>query len=124
MAIPVWPVAVPYRPTRGWTMPKPFIAPNASEMNGGNQRLRSQPGSNVAVVNYPLGELTRDQFTALDSFFRNDLTNGASRFTMTLWLGTSYQTKTVQFEGGEPPTYALVGSRYLNVVLKLRVYGM
>lgn len=124
MALPVWPVTVPNKPDRGWQMPKPWIAPVASEMNGGNQRLRSQPGGNVAVVTYPLGMLTAEQFNTLDTFFREDLSNGASRFKMQVWLGSSFETKTVQFEGGEPPTYADAGGAFVKVTMKLRVYGM
>ena len=50
MSLPSWPGDVPSTARDGWEMPSMFLSPIATEMEGGNQRLRSQPGNNVAVV--------------------------------------------------------------------------
>jgi hypothetical protein len=124
MPLPAWPVTVPYKAATGWQMPTPFIPPVATEMNSGHQRLRSKPGSNVAVVDYPLVELTLTQWETLDTFFRTTLGNGASRFTMSVLTGKDYETKTVQFEGGQPPQYVQRQPNAIRVTMKLRIYGM
>lgn len=123
MALPVWPAAVPSRAREGWQMPEMFRAPLATEMNGGNQRLRSQPGSNVALINYPLVPLDDEEWTVLDTFFRVDLKNGSSRWTMPLYIGTGTVTRVVQLEGGRSPAPSR-SSGYFHLMLPLRVYGM
>lgn len=123
MTLPAWPGTVPVTARDGWQMPTMFIAPLATEMDGGNQRLRSQPGNNVASITYPLIPLTAAQFTAFDTFMRTTISNGASRWTMSLLTGVGYVTKTVQLDGGKPPTIDQSGG-FFNVVLPLRVYGM
>ena len=64
-------------------------------MDGGNVRLRSRPGSDVATVQWRR-RMTTLQYTSFDTFVRATISNGTSRFTMPVWLGTSYVTKTVQ----------------------------
>lgn len=123
MTIPTWPSTVPSEARDGWQMPQPFQAPRASEMDGGNQRLRSRPGSNVATISYPLKPLDATQFAALETFYRTTLNNGASRWTMTLTFPGGAITKTVQLDQGKPPTVSW-SNGYQHVVLPLRVYGM
>lgn len=123
MTLPTWPASVPYEATSDWQMPQMFVAPIATDMDGGNQRLRSRPGANVATVNYPLAPLTAAQWTALETFFRTTLNNGASRFTMSVSTGGAYISKTVQLDGGKSPTVQRKGD-FVNVVLPLRIFGL
>jgi hypothetical protein len=103
-------------------MPEPYIAPDASEMDGGNKRLRSRPGSNVAIVTYPLIPLTDAQMAYLRTFYRTTLGQGASRFTMALMTdNAASETKTVQME--KTPAISKSGNLW-HVVLTLRVYGL
>lgn len=105
-------------------MPEMFLAPIASEMDGGNQRLRAQPGNNVAKIDYPLRPLTEAQWLALNTFFRTTLGNGASRWTMTLVAtNAAGDSKTVQLDGGKSPTVSRSGG-WVHVTLPLRVFGM
>jgi hypothetical protein len=123
MTLPTWPVSVPSQARDGWNMPQMFQSPIATEMDGGNQRLRSMPGSNVARINYPLTPLDATQYAAFETFFRTTLNNGASRWTMTLTTGNGQETKTVQLDQGKSPTVSREGD-VRHVVLPLRVYGM
>jgi hypothetical protein len=123
MPLPTWPGGVPAAPRDGWQMPEMFRAPVATEMEGGNQRLRSQPGSNVATISYPLQPLDGTQWAAFETFVRTTLNNGTSRFTMSLLIGTSLVSKTVQLEQGKSPSVSRQGG-FMHITLSLRVYGM
>jgi hypothetical protein len=124
MPLPTWPTDVTYEVMDGWRMPAPWLRPIATEMEGGNLRIRRRPGDNVAVVEYPLVPLTDSEFTELDRFFRDELFNGASRFNMKVWTGTDYEDKVVQFEGGDPPQYSPGTPGKVMVTMRLRIYGM
>ena len=122
MPLPVWPSGVRYQPRRNdWSMPQPFAPPIASSMNQNNVRLRSTPGSNVALVQQII-RMTAAAYATLDAFIRVTLNNGTSRFTMPVWLGSSYVTTTVQFEPGSPSVAQQ--DRFVAVSMKLRVYDI
>lgn len=123
MTLPTWPSECPSAARDGWQMSQMFQAPRATEMEGGNQRLRARPGSNVATVNYPLKPLNATQFAAFDTFMRTTLNNGTSRWTMALTYPGGEITKTVQLEQGKSPTVSW-SNGFQHVVLPLRVYGM
>lgn len=120
MTLPTWPSNVPSQPRDGWQMPSMFLQPVATEMEGGNQRLRAKPGDNVSTLNYPLKPLSLTEWGYLETFLR---TNYASRWTMTLFLGGSSVSKTVQLDGGRSPMVSREGD-LIHVALQLRVYGM
>jgi hypothetical protein len=123
MPLPAWPVGVPSEANYGWQMSQMFLQPVATEMEGGNQRLRQMPGNNVATISYPLKPLTDTEYNLFDAFMRTTLTNGASKFTMPLLIGTSTVTKTVQLDQGKSPAVTRQGG-YTFVTLPLRVFGM
>jgi hypothetical protein len=123
MTLPAWPSTVPTDATDGWQMPQMYTLPIATQMDGGNQRVRSRPGSNVASVSYPLMPLTMAQWDDLNTFIRTTLGNGASRFTMSILTGDVYETKTCQIDGTKSPTAQRIGD-YMSVVLPLFIYGM
>lgn len=123
MTLPVWPTEVPSDAREGWQMSQMFAAPIATEMDGNNQRLRSRPGGNVAIIDYPLQPLTLTQWGYLNTFLRTTLNNGASRFTMPLTIAGVEVTKTVQLDGGKSPSVSQTGL-LMNVTLSLRVYGL
>jgi hypothetical protein len=121
MTLPVWDTNVPSRARDGWQMTEPNLAPLASEMDGGNVRLRRRPGDNVAKIMYPLIPLTDAQFALFRTFYRTTISGGVSRFTMSLMTDNAVETKTVQFE--KPPAFSKEGA-YWMVTLPLRVYGV
>ena len=122
MPLPAWPVGVPYQQRRqDWQIPQPFISPLETEMDGGNVRLRSRPGSDVATVQWRR-RMTTLQYTSFDTFVRATISNGTSRFTMPVWLGTSYVTKTVQVV--KDSLAIAQDGLFISVSMTLRVYGM
>lgn len=123
MTLPVWPSTVPSHARDGWQMSQMFVPPDATEMKGGNQRLRGQPGNNVATVNYPLTPLTLAEYATFDTFMRTTLGNGASRWTMNVTIAGAAVNKTVQLDQGKSPTATQEGA-FMNVTLPLRIYGM
>lgn len=124
MSLPVWPVTVDYQILKqGWSF-KPWLPAITSEFDGGNQRARRRPGDNVAIIGFTLIPLDNDSYTALDAFFRDDLANGTARFTMSVWTGAAYETKTVQFDNAEPPAVDDFAVGYRLVSMRLRVFGM
>jgi len=124
MTLPAWPSQLTSTARDGWQMPQMFVAPLATEMDGGNQRLRSRAGSNVANINYPLQPMTLANYnTYFDPFMRTTLGNGASRWTMSITIAGTDVSKTVQLDGGKSPTVTQEGG-FMNVTLPLRVYGL
>jgi hypothetical protein len=122
MPLPAWPVDVPHQQRRqDWQIPQPFISALETEMDGGNVRLRSRPGSDVATVQWRR-RLTSSQFTSFDTFVRTTISNGTSRFTMPVWLGTSYVTKTVQIV--KDSLAIAQDGLFISVSMTLRVYGV
>lgn len=121
MTLPTWPSQVDSGARDGWQMPDMFRAPIATDMDGGNQRLRSQPGSNVASITYPLKPMNVTAYGYFDTFMRTTLNNGASRWTMTITTPDGTASKTVQLDGGRSASVTKSGG-WIHVTLPLRVY--
>lgn len=100
MALPSWPSNVEHRPDPTMWAPAVFTPPRATEMEGGNVRLRVKPGDSVAISRWGQ-KLTDAQFAAFRTFYRGTLMNGAARFTMPVCLdGVSYEDRVVQIVSG------------------------
>ena len=122
MPLPAWPADVPYLQRRqDWQISQPFLGPIETEMEGGNVRLRSRPGSDVATVQWRR-RMTTAQFASFGAFVRSSLSNGTSRFTMPVWLGASYVTNTVQIV--KDSLEVAQDGLFVSVSMTLRVYGV
>lgn len=100
MALPVWPSTVEHRPAPSMWAPATFTPPRATLMEGGNTRLRVKPGDAVATSKWGQ-DLNGVEVDAFRTFFRDDLGNGAARFTMPVCLdGVTYESRTVQIIAG------------------------
>lgn len=123
MTIPAWPDAVPYAPDLNSISPiKRMLDPIATEMEGGNVRLRSRPGDNVGTISQTIVMKT-SAFDVFVARVKDDLGNGTSRFTAPVRLGAAFETKVCQFSGGAP-TFRPVGARAVAVSMTLRVYDV
>jgi hypothetical protein len=121
MPLPSWPSGVPYQVRRDeWEMADSFRPPIETEMDGGNLRACRRPGDDVAVIRQTI-RMTPAQADTLFAFIRDDLVNGTGRFTMNVWLGTTYQERLVQFVGPRPSKRP-AGLR-IAVPMTLRVEG-
>jgi hypothetical protein len=122
MPLPAWPNDVPYQQRRrDWRITQPIIGPIETEMDGGNVRQRSRPGSNVATLQWRR-RMTTAQHASFDAFVRVTLTNASARFTMPVWLGAGYVSKTVQIV--KDSLAIEQDGLFISVSMTLRVYGM
>lgn len=80
----------------GYQEVEPYIAPVITDMEGGNKRARSDAGDTLRHIQFNL-LYTAAEYATFRDFVITTLKRGTSRFTMTIWTGTSYETKTVQF---------------------------
>ncbi len=120
MSLPSYP-NVPNKPDpTTWSM-APAVPPIQTPMNGGNQRRRSLPGSDVKVISQKV-TMTKSDHDTFKSFYDSDLGYGASRFTMDVWLGNGYTTKTVQFMD-DFPHVVWFSFTHVQLEMKLLVFG-
>jgi hypothetical protein len=123
MSIPAWPADIPYAPDLNSISPiKRMLDPIATDMEGGNTRLRSRPGDNVGTISQTV-VMKAAQFDAFVAWVKDGLGNGTSRFTVPVRLGAAFETKVCQFSGGAP-TYRPVGTKAFAVSMTLRVYNV
>ncbi|MFC0243678.1 hypothetical protein [Rhodopseudomonas telluris] len=123
MALPTWPAGVSYAPDLNSISDLTLIRPPIkTEMEGGNVRLRSRPGDNVGTMSQTI-RLDRAQFAVLRDWIKTTLGNGTARFSMPVWFGDGFETKVCQFSEGAPK-YKPVGTRRVDVMMTLRVYGV
>lgn len=120
-SIPSWPSGVPYAPqVDSWKAPNVFIDPIATDVDSGNQRLRSKPGSGAKILQFNI-MMSLTEYQTFESFCRDTLTFGASRWTMLVWVGWGFETHTVQFDKGKPPEPTAMPPNLVSVVMNLRV---
>lgn len=125
MPLPAWPAA-PYEPLANSWRRDPLLPPIRTEMEGGNVRQRRRPGDNVSIISQTI-RMTDEEFVALESWVSGSIGGGVARFSMHVWLGASYQSKTVQFEGGGQGFPYSVSEPYpgaKDVTMTLRVFGI
>lgn len=88
-----------------WQLPQPYLEPIQTDYDGGNKRLRSQPGDEVQQVQFAI-LMTNAEYSTFQNFVMNTLGKGTSRFTMRIWDGVAMVSKTVQFATRFKPTPA------------------
>ncbi|MBA5779533.1 hypothetical protein H2509_20575 [Stappia sp. F7233] len=120
MSLPTWPAGVPHQPLRSsWRISRPFNPAVRTEFEAGNDRVRP-----VGTVQYrqiaQSIRMTDTEFASFDAFVSDDLEKGSKRFRMTVWLGGSFEEKTVQL-AGENPFEAQQRNRAVIVSLTLKV---
>jgi hypothetical protein len=121
MTIPSWPVS--YRPDlNSISGIKRLLDPLATDMEGGNTRLRSRPGDNVGTLSQTI-IMKKAEFDTFVAWVKDTLGNGTARFMLKVRLGTTFEEKVCQFSGGAP-TYRPVGSGAVAVTMTLRVYDV
>lgn len=87
----------------GWQELEPFIAPVITDMEGGNKRARSDPGDDLRHIQFNI-LYDAASYATFRTFVIDTLKRGSSRFTMTVWTGAAYESRTVQFTTPFKPT--------------------
>jgi len=105
--------------TDSWSEPQPYLEPIATDMDGGNKRLRTRPGDKVAIRQFDI-LFTNAEFATFQTYVKTTLGNGCARFVMPVWNGASYDTLTVQFE--KPYQAQPMPPKYVQVTFNLRIF--
>ncbi|MGJ4893782.1 hypothetical protein ACQR2B_06580 [Bradyrhizobium oligotrophicum] len=124
MTLPAWPIAT-YAPQQDSFQPiQRMRDPLATDMEGGNTRQRKRPGDNVGTLTQTVWMTMAEHDTFVD-WVKMTLGNGTGRFTMNVWLGSAFVSKTCQFiKPGTQLTYAYLTTDVVAVTMSLRVYGV
>jgi len=124
MALPTWPAGVPIIPRLEEFQPmERLLPPIATDMEGGNTRLRSRPGDNVGKL--PLRvRMTFSQFDTFTNWWKTTLNNATARFTAHVFLGSVCANKVCQFTRDGIPQDQFIDSNTIDVTMTLRVYDV
>jgi hypothetical protein len=124
MPLPSWPAGVPIIPRLEEFQPvQRLLPPIATEMEGGNVRLRSRPGDNVGTLPLRM-RMTLAQFSTFTAWWKVTLNNATARFTANVFLGDACYSKVCQFTRDGIPQDQFVDSDTVDVSMTLRVYDI
>ena len=121
-----WPSGVPHYVRGGsWKLVRPFRDPLRTEMEDGNQRATRSTTKNIATISFSLIPLTKAQFDTFMDWVRDDLVDGTlpDGFTMTVWTGSGYSSRTCRFPNN-PPYEAVTEGHYVVVTMTLDVENL
>lgn len=125
MTLPTWPLSY-YAPQLDSFQPiQRSLDPLATDMEGGNTRERPRPGDNVGTIGQTIWLITAADHNTVVEFVKTSLNLGTARFTMPVWLGSSFVSKTVQFiKPGTGIKYAYILPDVTAMSMTIRVYGL
>lgn len=113
-----WPVGVPSKPKVGSQQAMPFRKPLATDFEDGNLRQRRSTTKNVATLAFPI-EMSAAQFVDFKTWVRDVLVDGTLPFTMSIWTGSAYATRTCSFV--QPYSESQLGGADHTVTVNLDV---
>lgn len=124
MTLAAWPIAT-YAPQKDSFQPiQRALDPISTDFEGGNTRERPRPGDNVGTLRQTIW-MTLAEHDTFVAWVLSTLNNGTARFTMNVWMGSSFVVKTCQFiKPGTTLTYAYISTDIVAVSMTLRVYAM
>ena len=120
MALPAYPGSLPYNPF-AWQVVESGRGNITSDMAMGNRRQRRRSTLTIATVALSI-RMSIAQFESFKTFHEVTLGHGASRFTMPVWNGRAWPTKTVQIQPDGRYTFRRMGTG-MAVNLQLDVEG-
>lgn len=124
MALPSWPINVPYAPlVDGFQPIKRVLKPIVTEFEGGNQRQRARPGDNIGQLTQTI-IMDAEPFAEFTEWWKETLSLGTARFTAPVWLGTDFETKVCQFTADGKPSDSYFVPAAVKVTMSLRVYDV
>src|SRR5690606_14883333 len=91
-----WPAGVPTTPLAGTYQASPFRAPLTTDMEDGPRRARRATTKSIATVSFTI-RMSNDAFATFQACVRDDLVDGTLPFTMPIWTGGAFATKTCAF---------------------------
>lgn len=104
-----------------WVITDAYLDPRQTDFDGGNKRLRRQPGDDVARYNFDI-LFSNAEYAIFTNFvsFAGPLGGGISRFTMRVWDGNAMVSKTVQFASKYKPVSQ--PPKFMQVTFDLWIY--
>jgi len=101
-----------------------MLDPLMTSMEGGNIRQRPRPGDNVGTITQAVW-IKASEHDAFVAWVKTTLNDGTARFTMNVWLGNGYVSRTCQFvKPGTNLKYAWLSVDRVAVTMTLRVYDV
>lgn len=94
-----WPVTVRHKPLAGTPQIAPFRAPLTTDMEDGPQRRRRSTTKNIATIAMHI-PMTASEYSIFSAWVRDTLVDGVLDFTMPVWTGAGYGTRTCSLVGG------------------------
>lgn len=130
MTLPAWPVAQYFPQNDDSFQPiQRSLDPIATDMEGGNTRERPRPGDNVGTVTQTIwlssSPSGSSDFDTVIAWIKTTLNLGTARFTMMVWMGSAFESKTVQFiKPGSTLVSNYIGPNTTALTMTLRVYDV
>lgn len=91
-----WPSGVPSLAVQDSMTAAPFRAPLATDLEDGNRRYRRSVTKNIATVPFSI-HMENSEFATFKAWVRDTLVDGTLPFTVPIWDGATYTTKTCTF---------------------------
>lgn len=124
MALPTWPISTHSPQQDSFSPVQRALDPISTDFEGGNTRERPRPGDNVGTLQQKIRLSMADHDTVVE-WIKSTLGNGTGRFTMSVWLGSAFVTKVVQFQKpGSTITYSYVSEEFVDMGMTLRVFDV
>lgn len=116
--LPTWP-AINYKPQLGSFQQSQLANPGLrTEMNAGTTRQRRKFTMRIAVQKVVIW-LKASELATFVTFYETTLGDGTARFTMPVWNGAAFVTRTVALNATDGVSYAPV-----STVAQLTAVGM
>lgn len=117
-----WPGTVPYKARRGtFALQSGFRAPTKTDLDDGNTRQRRSATKNIASLSFSI-KMTGTQFQTLLAWVRDTLIDGTLPFTMNVWTGTAYASRTCNFAAPYSNSDATAPFVFVGVSLDVEDY--
>lgn len=104
MTVPAWPESLNTWAIRNsWSISQLDNPPLVSEMNAGNTRQRRKFTMRISMITFQM-VFTSAELPDFRTFYDVTLSSGASKFTMPVWDGTAYVSRSMKFR--TPPKFS------------------
>lgn len=122
MAYPRWPANVNFKPLRSdYQIVAPHLPPLATDMNGGNTRMRRQFSSAIGQIRVSI-KMNDAQFNVFASWERDTLGHGSSRFTLPIYYrDAGWLDRTCWFEKGSYSAVPDDAAGYMRITATINV---
>lgn len=94
-----WPAINHYAKQGTFRVDQPFRKPHKTDMDSGPVRRRRSSSKNIATVSFSI-QLTPAEYQTFQAWVRDTLVDGSLEFTMPIFDGTTYTTKTCSIPDG------------------------